>query len=86
MLKRLMNTESHEYFVWLDGDAAILDHEKPLEAFIRQAGNIRQACELNKSPTGRVHLVGHVPRPVRLKGVTLFCKRISRQNAASIAA
>ncbi|CAE7611750.1 unnamed protein product [Symbiodinium natans] len=37
MLKRLMNTESHEYFVWLDGDAAILDHEKPLEAFIRQA-------------------------------------------------
>ena len=38
MLKRVLESaEDHEYVVWLDGDAAILDHNKSLSVFIHQA-------------------------------------------------
>eukprot|EP00439_Symbiodinium_sp_Y106_P053525 s1630_g7.t1 len=37
LLKRELSTENYKYVVWLDGDAAVLDHDKSLESFIHQA-------------------------------------------------
>ena len=52
LLKRELSTENYKYVVWLDGDAAVLDHDKSLESFIHQV-----RCAAQRSEAFLFHLL-----------------------------